>query len=78
MNDQILIKKKIKENLPYGALTEIARIVNKKRNKKISVSHVSNVINPLMKSWDAEIITVAQSIILKRNREIISAKEAII
>lgn len=78
MEEQKIIKQYLFENLPYGSFTRIAKAVNKKFKKNISVAQVRNVCHPDMSSWDSEVIAEAQSILVKRNEEIIRAKEAMV
>ena len=78
MDAQFRIKQNIKENLPYGALTLIAQSVSLKKNRKVSISHVGNVCNPEKSAWDKDIISTAQKMIIKRQKDLIQALEAII
>lgn len=78
MLTQILIKKNIQENLPYGSFTAISKTVQQNFKKTVSISHVRNVCNPDKTTWDADVITVAQAIILKRQGQIITAKENLV
>jgi len=78
MEQKILIKQSIKDNLPYGGLSKIAKLVSVKLGKKVGVSHVRNVCNPEMNSWDADIIECAQNLIIEENRAIIQASEKLL
>lgn len=78
MEEKILIKKNIIENLPYGGLSRIARAVKEKTGKEISVRQVKNVCDPTKTSWNADVIAEAQAIIIAEKKEVITAKENIV
>lgn len=78
MEERILIKKNIQDNLTYGALSRIARAYKEKTGHFISVQQVKNVCDPNMSTWDANVIAVAQAIVIADKKETITAKENLV
>lgn len=78
MEDRILVKTNIKANLTYGSLSKIAREVYKKTGKTVSAQHVKNVCDPEKSSWDADVISEAQNMIILQKGEVSNALEKII
>lgn len=78
MEDQLIIKKNIQENLRYGDLTKIKDAVFKNKNKLVSVSHVRNVLNPEMSRWDDDVIEEGQVIAIKNQQSLISARSKVL
>lgn len=75
MEEKIIIKQNITKNLPYGALSKIARAYKEKTGKEISVKQVANICNPKKTSWNPIVIAEAQELILAEKKEITEALE---
>lgn len=72
---KIQVKQNIQDHLPYGGLSKIKKAVEENYGRIVSVTHVKNVCSPDHNSWDADVISEAQKLVIATNSSIINAKE---
>lgn len=75
MEEKKLIKANISQNLPYGALSKIARAIKAKTGKNISVKQVANICDPTKRTWNADVIAEAQELIIEEKYQVAKALE---